>query len=162
MAQLQKVRACLWFDTEAEAALTLYSSLFDDGAVDVVNRHGPENKVLTVTATFGGQQVIGLNGGPHFPQTEAFSFSVTCKDQAEVDHLWQSLLADGGKESQCGWLKDRFGVSWQIIPQRFFDLMSHPDEAARTRVFQATMKMVKFDIAALERAADSAKEADHD
>jgi len=153
MATLQKVRTCLWFDDQAEAALALYVSLFADGKITSLNRSGPENKVLTAAAHFGGQQVIGLNGGPLFPHTPAFSFSVICDDQAEVDRLWLALLENGGKPGQCGWLSDSFGVSWQIVPQRFYDLMDHPDPETRGRVFQAMLKMIKLDIDALEKAA---------
>jgi len=153
MAELQKVRTCLWFDTQAEQALTFYASLFDDGKIQNVQRMGLGDAVLSVTARFGGQQVIGLNGGPHFTHTPAFSLSVTCDDQAEVDRLWSALTADGGKESQCGWLVDQFGLSWQIIPQRLYELMALPDAQASGRVFQAMLKMVKLDITALDLAA---------
>ncbi len=159
MGTVQKIKTCLWFDDQAEPALRLYASLFEGGQIEDLTRYGPnapqpEGTVMTLTARFGGQTVIGLNGGPHFTHSPAFSFSVTCDDQAEVDRLWAALLADGGSESQCGWLTDRFGISWQIIPQQFYTLMSRPDAYVRSRVFKAMLSMVKLDVAALVAAAD--------
>lgn len=152
MAVLQKVRSCLWFEKGGEDALALYAGLFDDGEMGEVWRND-NGSVLTATARFGGQEVIALNGGPHYKLSPAFSFSVTCADQEEVDRLWSGLLAGGGKETQCGWLDDRFGVSWQIVPQAMYDLMGNPDAEVRKRVFTAMLGMVKLDVAALEAAA---------
>lgn len=152
MAVLQKVRSCLWFEARGEEALARYVSLFDDGKMGEVWRND-DGSVLTATAYFGGQEVIALNGGPHYKLTPAFSLSATCDDQAEVDRLWSALLADGGEAAQCGWLTDRWGVSWQIVPQRMYDLMDTTDPARRKRVFTAMLGMVKFDVAALDEAA---------
>jgi predicted 3-demethylubiquinone-9 3-methyltransferase (glyoxalase superfamily) len=152
MAEIRKIRTCLWFEKGGEDALAFYAGLFDDGAV-LSTSDGPGGGVMTATARFGGQEVIALNGGPHFALTPAFSFSVTCDDQTEVDRLWDALLADGGAESRCGWLRDRFGVSWQIIPRRMYELMDDQDPDRRGRVFAAMMGMVKLDVAALEAAA---------
>jgi predicted 3-demethylubiquinone-9 3-methyltransferase (glyoxalase superfamily) len=146
MAVLQKVRTCIWFEKGGEEALAYYVGLFDDG--EMLNTGD-----VTATARFGGQEVIALNGGPRYKLTPAFSFSVTCTDQPEVDRLWSALLEGGGEESRCGWLTDRFGVSWQIIPQAMYDLMGDPDAQVRERVFTAMLDMVKLDVAALEAAA---------
>ena len=119
----QKITPFLWFDTQAEEAATFYVSLFDDSQITQIQRYGDggpgePGQVMVVSFTLAGQGFSALNGGPEFPFTEAVSFYVSCKDQDEVDRLWSQLLTDGGQESQCGWLKDRFGLSWQIIPER--------------------------------------------
>ncbi len=153
-----KITPCLWFDGQAEEAARFYASLFPDSRVDSVNRSaadtpsGPEGSVLTVEFTLAGQAFIGLNGGPEFPFTEAVSFSIDCRDQAEVDRYWDALIAGGGSPSQCGWLKDRFGLSWQVVPTRATELFADPDREAARRAMQAMLEMTKLDIAQLERA----------
>jgi predicted 3-demethylubiquinone-9 3-methyltransferase (glyoxalase superfamily) len=155
---MSKIAPCLWFDGNAEEAANLYTSLLPDSRIDKVMRSpadtpsGPEGSVLVVEFTLAGQRFIGLNGGPQFRFNEAISFTIDCADQAEVDRLWQELSADESAE-QCGWVKDRFGVSWQIIPSALPELLGDPDPAKARRVMQAMLKMKKIDIAALERAA---------
>jgi len=158
MPAVQKIRPCLWFNTEAEEAATFYASLFENSKILNVSRYGeggpmPVGTALVVEFELDGQQFQALNGGPEFQFTEAISLSVNCKTQAEVDHLWSALTANGGEESQCGWLKDRFGLSWQIVPEQLGQLMSSPDAAAAQRTMEAMLQMQKLDIAALERAA---------
>jgi predicted 3-demethylubiquinone-9 3-methyltransferase (glyoxalase superfamily) len=155
---MQKITPFLWFDTQAEEAANFYVSLFDDAGVTEVMRYpedtpGPAGKVMTVAFHLAGQQFVGLNGGPQFSFTEAVSFFVSCKDQAEVDRLW-AQLTDGGEESQCGWLKDRFGVSWQIIPDRLQELLGDPDPDRSHRAMQAMLKMRKIEIHVMEDAAN--------
>ena len=151
-----KVRTCLWFDDQALAAAEFYCALLPDSRIDHVG-HAAEDqamnepgKVLTVDFTLAGTPFQAMNGGPHFTLDEAVSISVATEDQAETDRLWQVLTADGGAESQCGWLKDRFGLSWQIVPQRAVELLNGP---AAAKVWPALMQMKKIDIAALEAAA---------
>ena len=151
---------CIWFDNQAEEAMQLYTSLLPNSRMGSIQRHAADSPygtkkgdVMVANATLMGQSFIGLNGGPMFPQTEAVSFQIHCDTQEEVDHYWDSLLAGGGKPSQCGWLKDRFGVSWQVTPVRLAELMSGPDRAKAERVFAAMLPMRKLDIAALEKAA---------
>ena len=150
---------CLWYDKDAEEAARFYASVFPDSEVTAVRRApadfpgGKKDDVLTVEFTVLGIPCIGLNGGPQFPQTEAVSFQIMCADQAEVDHYWNGFTANGGAESQCGWCKDPFGVSWQVIPRRFYELMSDPDPQVVTRVSQAMYSMQKLDVEQLERAA---------
>lgn len=143
---------CLWIDADAEEAMNFYLSVFKDSQ-SLEAARGPDGKVLTTTLEIRGQRFTLLNGGPMFPQSEAFSFMVDCADQAEVDVLWDALTADGGNPGQCGWLKDKYGVSWQIIPRRFFALLSTGDQQATARVFEAMMPMQKLIIADLEAAA---------
>jgi predicted 3-demethylubiquinone-9 3-methyltransferase (glyoxalase superfamily) len=156
----QKIRPCLWFNGQAEEAARFYVSLFPDSRIDHVARApgdypaGQAGDVLLVEFTLAGQAYQALNGGPEFQFTEAISFSVSCEDQAEVDRLWDALIAGGGKEIQCGWLKDRYGLSWQIVPEALPRLMNSNDPAQAARVFRAMMQMVKLDIAALERASE--------
>jgi predicted 3-demethylubiquinone-9 3-methyltransferase (glyoxalase superfamily) len=131
--------------------------VFDNATIHAVTHYGPdqpmpEGTVLTVTLTLGNMELMLLNGGPIFPQTEAASIIVNCKDQAEIDRYWDALLAGGGKESVCGWLKDKFGVSWQVSPEKADEWLADPDPEKRNRFMQAMMKMVKLDIAVLERA----------
>jgi predicted 3-demethylubiquinone-9 3-methyltransferase (glyoxalase superfamily) len=150
----------LWFDTEAEEATNLYVSLFPNSKITGLARYpegspGQAGSVMTVEFELDGKPFTALNGGPHFKFNEAVSFVVHCKDQAEVDHYWDGLLANGGEPSQCGWLKDRYGLSWQITPDRLLELTTGPDKARAQRVFAAMMKMVKIDIAALEAAAEA-------
>ena len=156
---MQKITPFLWFDTQAEEAANYYVSLFPNSKITSVARYGesgpgPAGTVMTIGFELDGQAYTGLNGGPHFTFTEAVSFVVHCADQTEVDHYWNSLIADGGKESQCGWLKDKYGLSWQIVPQELLDLMSHPDKAAVGRMFGAMMQMVKLDMPKLKAAFD--------
>jgi len=152
-----KIAPCLWFDGQAEAAALFYVSLFSDAQIGTVSRYGdgmpfPAGTALMVEFTLAGQRFQALNGGPHYTLTEAISLSVDCADQAEVDRLWTALTSDGGVESRCGWLKDKFGVSWQIVPAALGQIMSRPDKAAVGRAMQAMMGMAKLDIAALEAA----------
>lgn len=154
---MSKIAPCLWFNGEGEEAANFYVSLFDDSAVVAVNRYGEgmpfsPGTALLVEFRLAGQRYQALNGGPHFPHTQAISLSVNCKDQTEVDFLWDALIANGGAPSQCGWLKDRFGVSWQIVPQRWHEIASSDDTQGQARAMQALMKMSKIDIAALQAA----------
>lgn len=155
-----KLRANLWFDGNAEEAAKFYASVFPDSRVDKVTRaasdtpSGPAGMVLVVEFTVLGRNLVAINGGPQFPFTEAVSFSVDCEDQAEVDRYWNALAADGGKPVQCGWLRDKFGLSWQIVPKQLQQLLGDPDPARAKRAMDAMLGMVKLDIAALEAAAD--------
>lgn len=148
---MQKIRPCLWFDGRAEEAMNFYTSIFERCKVLQVTP-GPNGKALGVNFELDGFEVMGLNGGPHFKFTPAISMFVRCQTQAEVDRYWDRLL-DGGQPSQCGWLTDRFGVSWQIVPDQLGTLLQQPDRAKAARVMQAMMGMVKLDIAALEAAS---------
>jgi predicted 3-demethylubiquinone-9 3-methyltransferase (glyoxalase superfamily) len=157
MATRQKVSPFLWFDDQAEEAANFYVSLFPNSKVkEVVRMPGiPDaapGKATLVTFELDGVEVLALNGGPHFKPTEAFSMFVHCDSQEEVDRLWDKLIADGGSPSQCGWLKDRWGLSWQICPDILTKLMSDQDRTKAKRVADAMMKMGKIDIAALKRA----------
>jgi len=147
---------CLWFDTQAEEAATFYTGVFPGAMLGAVHRHteagpGPAGSVLLVEFELNGQKFSALNGGPQFTFNEAVSIVVPCADQAEVDHYWDRL-SDGGQEIACGWLKDRYGLCWQIVPAVFFEMIADPDAAKVTRVMQAMMAMTKFDIAGLEKA----------
>jgi len=156
---MQKVTPCLWFDGQAEQAARYYVSLLPDSRIDQVFRSpaetpsGPAGMVLAVDFTLAGNKFSGLNGGPQYKFTEAVSFQIACQDQAEIDRLWAALL-DGGSPSQCGWLKDRWGLSWQIVPSRLFQLLSDPDPKRSRCAMEAMLKMTKINIAELERAAD--------
>ena len=143
--ETQKITTCLWFENQAAEAAKFYVALFPNSEVL------SESPVVTMFS-LGGQQVMALNGNRDQKFSDAVSLMVTCEDQQEVDFLWDSLLANGGKPTMCGWLKDRFGVSWQIVPRQLHVLLSDPDQQKAGRVAQAMMKMVKLDIAALERA----------
>ncbi len=154
---MQKISTCLWFDGKAEEAMTFYLSIFKNGKVVNVMHHGeagpgPKGSVLAVTFELEGQEFIGLNGGPHFQFTPAISMFVKCQTQAEVDDYWEKLLAGGGKPQQCGWLTDKYGVSWQIVPTALGDMLRDKDAAKSQRAMQAMMQMVKLDIAALKTA----------
>ena len=156
---MQKITPCLWFDTEAEAAAELYVSLFADAKILDVTHYGeagprPAGTVMTVTFLLEGQEYLALNGGPEFPFTEAISFSVSCEDQEEVDRLWAGLLEGGGVESQCGWLKDRFGLSWQVVPTALIEMLQDKDPEKSKRTMAAMLKMKKLDVDALKRAYD--------
>jgi predicted 3-demethylubiquinone-9 3-methyltransferase (glyoxalase superfamily) len=154
-----KISPFLWFDSQAEDAAKFYCSVFKDSKLGAVARYpkgtpGPAGAVMTAEFEIEGQKFIALNGGPQFKFTEAVSFSIDCKDQKEVDYYWDKLLAGGGKPSQCGWLKDRFGLSWQVVPKQLVELYTQGGPAAE-KVMGAMMKMVKLDVAALEKAARS-------
>jgi predicted 3-demethylubiquinone-9 3-methyltransferase (glyoxalase superfamily) len=156
-ATMQKITPCLWFDTEAEEAAELYTSIFESSHILRVARYGkagprPEGMVMTVSFELEGQEFVALNGGPDFTFNEAVSFQVSCRTQGEVDELW-SRLSEGGEEGPCGWLKDRFGVSWQIVPTRLVELIDDPDPERSQRAMGAMLTMKKIDIAALEQAA---------
>jgi predicted 3-demethylubiquinone-9 3-methyltransferase (glyoxalase superfamily) len=156
---MQKIRPFLWFDKEAEEAANFYISVFKNSRVLEVARYGaagpgPAGSVMTVTFVLDGQEFIALNGGPHFRFTEAVSLFVTCEDQAEVDYFWDKLMAGGGQPVECGWLKDRFGLSWQVVPAGLMTMLHDPDAARSERVMRAMLQMVKLDIAALQRAYD--------
>jgi predicted 3-demethylubiquinone-9 3-methyltransferase (glyoxalase superfamily) len=146
----QKISPCLWFDGQAEEAARFYATLFPDSGITSVTP-GPTGAALVVEFRLAGVRFLGLNGGPMFKFTEAISLSVDCHSQAEIDRLWAALTADGGAPSQCGWLKDRYGLSWQIVPAVLPQLLADPTKAGR--VMGAMMGMVKLDIAALEAAA---------
>ena len=153
---MQKITPFLWFDREAEEAAKLYVSIFPDSKILSMSRYGdagpgPKGSVMTVTFDLAGQRFTALNGGPLYRFTEAISFYVNVETQAELDRLWDRLL-EGGQPQMCGWLKDRFGLSWQIIPTVLAELMQDQDPARSKRVMQAMLKMVKLDIAALQRA----------
>jgi predicted 3-demethylubiquinone-9 3-methyltransferase (glyoxalase superfamily) len=161
---VQRIVTYLWFDTEAEEAaqfyVALFSSLYGDSRITNVSRYGdagpgPAGSVLTVAFELAGQEFLALNGGPMFKFTEAISLLVNCETQAEVDELWTKLTAGGGEESQCGWLKDKYGLSWQIIPTALGQMLSDPDEAKAERVMKAMLQMRKIDVAALKRACDA-------
>jgi predicted 3-demethylubiquinone-9 3-methyltransferase (glyoxalase superfamily) len=150
----------LWFDTEGEEAATFYTSVFPNSKIADVAHYGsagprPEGSVLTVAFEFDGQEFVALNGGPEFTFNESVSFLVECESQDEVDRYWSELSA-GGEEGPCGWLKDRFGLSWQVVPMRLNELLADPDREKSQRVMSAMLEMKKIDVAALERAAAAA------
>ena len=153
---------CLWFDGKAEEAATFYTSLLPDSRIDKITRSpadtpsGPAGMVLLVDFTLAGQRYQGLNGGPDFAFNEAISLVIECDDQAEVDRLWDALTADGGEPGPCGWLKDRFGLSWQIVPTELVELMEDPDPERARRATEAMLKMGKIEVEELRRAADAA------
>jgi len=150
---MKKLTPFLWFDDNLEEALAFYTSVFEDSTVVEVGRTGSASTDPVFSATFRihDQEFRAINGGPHFRFNEAFALFVDCEDQAEVDYLW-GRLTEGGEPSQCGWLKDRFGLSWQIVPRRLVELLGDPDPAAATRVRDAMLAMRKIDVAALEAA----------
>ncbi|WNG43281.1 VOC family protein [Archangium minus] len=157
MASPQKITPFLWFNQEAEEAANFYVSLFEDSKILSVVRHGdagpgPKGSVMVVEFQLAGQRFQALNGGPTFKFTEAISLLVNCDSQEEIDTLWSKLTANGGQEVECGWLKDRFGLSWQIVPSRFFQMMQDKDPKRSQRVMQAMLTMKKFNIARLEEA----------
>src|SRR6266581_4436293 len=158
---MQKITPFLWFDDKAEEAVSFYTSIFKNSKIVKIARYGdagaqvsgrPKGTVMTVAFQLEGQQFVALNGGPQFKFTEAISFVVNCETQEEVDYYWEKLSA-GGKEVQCGWLKDKFGLSWQIVPTVLGELLSDKDAAKAQRVMQAMLKMVKLDIKKLKQAA---------
>jgi len=155
----QKITPNLWFDMNAEEAANFYVDLFDDGRILNVARYpegspGPAGKVMTVEWELNGQKFVGINGGPQFQFSEAVSFMISCKDQEEVDYYWDRLTADGGREGQCGWLTDRFGLAWQVVPEGMDEVFNDPDPAKAERSMAAMMKMKKLDIAELRAAAE--------
>jgi predicted 3-demethylubiquinone-9 3-methyltransferase (glyoxalase superfamily) len=155
---MQKISPFLWFDNNAEEAMNFYLSIFKDSKAIRVTRNppgspGPEGALLVASIQLEGQEFILMNGGPGHPLTDAISLTVNCVSQEEVDHYWNKLLEKGGKEVACGWLKDRFGLSWQVTPIMLPQLLSDPDKGKAGRVMQAMMKMIKLDIGALKAAA---------
>ena len=148
---MKKITPFLWFDTQAEEAMNFYISIFKHSKVLGVTP-GPDGRAMSVSFELEGQEFIGLNAGPQFKFNEAISFFVDCETQEEVDDLWSKLTADGGEESMCGWLKDKYGLSWQIIPQGLGQMLNDPDPARAQRVMQAMLKMNKIDLAGLEAA----------
>lgn len=157
----EKIRPCLWYDKQAEEAARFYCSVFKNSKLGRITYypdagqdiHGkPANSVLTVEFELEGMPFMALNAGPQFKFDEAISFQVDCRTQAEIDYYWSALTADGGEEGPCGWLKDKFGLSWQVAPDFMGDILAGPDRAAAARVMNAFMKMKKFDIATINRA----------
>ena len=144
----------LWFDSHAEDAMNLYVSIFKNSKVIGVQR--VQGRVMSVQFELDGQRFIGLNGGPHFKFTEAISFFVGCETQQEIDDLWAKLLADGGQPSQCGWLKDKYGLSWQVVPNALTRMLGDTDPVKAKRVTEAMMQMVKLDVKKLQNAYDAA------
>jgi len=156
MVSTQKITNVLWFDTDGEEAANYYIKGLNDGKITHIARYGkdgpgPEGSVMLVAFELAGQKFAALNGGPLFKPNEAVSFLIECEDQEEVDHLW-AHLSSGGSTSMCGWLKDRWGFSWQIVPKRFLEIMQSKDDAGKTRAFAAMMRMTKFDVAAIDKA----------
>jgi predicted 3-demethylubiquinone-9 3-methyltransferase (glyoxalase superfamily) len=157
---MQKLTTCLWFDTDGEAAAEFYTSVFPNSKIGQISRYGaagprPEGTVMTVTFELDGQPFVALNGGPNYTFSEAISFQVSCEDQDEVDRYWNTL-SEGGEEGPCGWLKDRFGLSWQIVPNALPRLLGDPDPERAQRAMAAMLEMKKIQIDELERAADAA------
>jgi len=162
---MSRITPCLWFDGKAEEAATFYVSLLPDSRIESImrapadNPSTPKGAALVVEFTLAGRRFMGLNGGPQFRFTEAVSFVIDCADQAEVDRLWDALTADGGAPGRCGWLKDRYGLSWQVVPRALPELLGGPDRERAGRAMQAMMTMSKIDIDALRRAYDGAPAA---
>jgi len=155
---MPRITPNLWFDTEAEEAAEFYCSIFPNSKITAVSHYTegsprPAGTVLTVSWGLDGQEVTGINGGAQFPFSEAVSLLINCEDQAEVDYYWEKLT-DGGEEVQCGWLKDRYGLSWQVVPAGFEEIFTGGDEARAARAMQAMLGMKKLDVAALRAAAD--------
>jgi predicted 3-demethylubiquinone-9 3-methyltransferase (glyoxalase superfamily) len=149
----------LWFDTQAEEAAKFYCSVFPNSEITNVLYYteagpGPAGTAVTVEFVLDGQKFTGINGGPQFTFTEAVSLEINCADQAEVDYYWDHLLADGGEESMCGWLKDKYGLSWQVVPAVLYELLTGPDSERTNRATQAMLRMRKLDVAALQAAAN--------
>jgi len=155
---MDRIVPCLWFDGQAEEAANFYVSLLPDSRVDGVHRSpsdypsGKAGDVLTVEFTLAGRSFVGLNGGPGVPFTDAISLQIPCEDQAELDRLWEALLANGGQPVACGWVKDRWGLSWQIFPRALPQMLASPDREAAARAMQSMMNMVKIDLPTLEKA----------
>jgi predicted 3-demethylubiquinone-9 3-methyltransferase (glyoxalase superfamily) len=156
---MQKISPFIWFDNNAEGAMNFYLSVFKDSKVISATRNppgspGPEGALLVTTIQLEGEEITMMNGGPGHPLTDAFSLTINCGSQEEVDYYWNKLLEGGGREIACGWLKDKFGLYWQVTPVILPQLLSDPDKAKAGRVMQAMMKMIKLDIGALKVAAD--------
>jgi predicted 3-demethylubiquinone-9 3-methyltransferase (glyoxalase superfamily) len=160
---MQKITPFLWYDSEAEEASNFYASIFKNSSVGSITRYDasaakaagrPEGSAMTVEFQLDGQKFVAINGGPHFKFTEAVSFVVNCDGQEEVDYFWEKLTADGGAESQCAWLKDKYGLSWQIVPTILPQLLKQKDAAKAKRVVEAMLQMKKIDIDALKKAAE--------
>ena len=154
---MSKITPFLWFENQAEEAMNFYVSLFNNSKIVNVSRYGegapvPAGTVMSATFELDGQTVQALNGGPQFKFNEAFSFYVDCEDQAEVDKFWNALTANGGEEGPCGWLKDKFGLSWQIIPRALGEMLGDPDPDKSRRAMEAMLKMKKIDVATLQQA----------
>ncbi|HET7035129.1 MAG TPA: VOC family protein [Thermomicrobiaceae bacterium] len=152
----QKIHPFLWFDSQAEAAARFYASIFDNSEITEVIRYGEAGPgqagtVMTVAFRLAGQEFVALNGGPVFQFSQAISFVIDCRSQQEVEHFWERL-SEGGETGPCGWLKDKFGVSWQVVPSRLLELLGDPDRERANRVMQAMLRMSRIDIAPLERA----------
>lgn len=163
---MQKITPNLWFDSQAEEAAKLYTSVFKNSKIKNIARYPKSaeevsgkkaGSVMTVSFQIEGQDFLALNGGPQFKFSEAISFIVSCEDQPEVDEFWEKLTADGGEEGPCGWCKDKFGLSWQIVPTALGEMLSDPDAGKRERAMAAMLKMKKIDIKKLEQARDAAK-----
>ncbi|HEX6124680.1 MAG TPA: VOC family protein [Pyrinomonadaceae bacterium] len=159
----QKITPCLWFDGNAQDAARFYASIFEKSEIGKTSKYDepsseisgqPEGSVMAVEFEIAGQKFVGLNGGPQFRFNEAISFVIDCKDQQEVDYYWSRLTADGGQESQCGWLKDKFGLSWQVVPRVMNKLIGGPDADGSKRAMEAMLKMKKLDIQKLQDAYD--------
>ena len=156
---MQRIMPCLWFDGRAEEAMEFYTSVFKGSKAGKITHYGEAGpgkpgSVMTVAFEIEGMEFMGINGGPQFQFSEAVSFMISCKDQEEVDYYWDRLTADGGKEGQCGWLSDRFGLAWQVVPEGMDEVFSDPDPAKAERSMAAMMKMKKLDIAELRAAAE--------
>ena len=156
---MQKITPFLWFDNQAEEAVNFYVSVFKNSKVGTIARYGdsgpgPKGSVMTIAFELDGQNFTALNGGPHFKFTEAISLVVNCADQEEVDYFWEKLTADGGQEVQCGWLKDKYGLSWQVVPKILPELLQSGDPKKSERVMKALMQMKKLDVAKLKEAAE--------
>ena len=156
---MQKITPCLWFDTQGEEAANFYTSVFKNSRITDISRYGeagprPAGTVMTVAFELDGQPFVALNGGPEFTFNEAVSFQINCANQDEVDHYWNSLT-DGGQEGPCGWLKDKFGVSWQVVPTALSELLNDPDPGRSQRAMKAMLQMGKIDIETIRKAADA-------
>lgn len=152
-----KITPCLWFNGNAEEAVNFYTSVFKDGKILATSHYGegmhqPAGTILTIDFSINGHEFVALNAGPEFQFSEAISFQIYCADQAEIDYFWDALTADGGEPGPCGWCKDRFGLSWQVVPENLAELMQGEDAAGAQRAGQALMQMGKLDIAALQEA----------
>jgi predicted 3-demethylubiquinone-9 3-methyltransferase (glyoxalase superfamily) len=155
---MQKITPFLWFDGKAEEAMNFYTSIFENSKIGKVTRYGeagpgPKGTVMTATFRLDGQQFIALNGGPRFKFTEAISFVINCKTQEEVDHFWEKL-SEGGEKSRCGWLKDKYGLSWQVVPTALVEMLQDKDAEKSKRVMTAMLKMDKIDIKVLKQASE--------
>lgn len=160
---MKKIVPCLWYDSEAEEAVKLYVSIFPNSRITQVDKYPeggegvtgkPTGSVMTVSFELDGNKFMALNGGPDFKFTEAVSFIYSCDGQEQVDELWNKLIADGGEESMCGWLKDKYGLSWQIVPKQLDEMITDPDPERAKRAMQAMLKMRKIDLAELEKAVN--------